>query len=50
MISEQYKVVVQREQLRHPHLPATARMLLDFDQRTIVLPKDRGRAGRRRSF
>lgn len=41
-ITEQYKVVVQRERLRHLHSAATARMLLDFDQRTIVLPRDRG--------
>jgi len=41
-ITEQYRVVVQRERLRHLHSPATARVLLDFDQRTIVLPKDRG--------
>lgn len=41
-ITEQYRVVVQRERLRHLHSAATARMLLDFDQRTIVLPRDRG--------
>jgi len=40
-ITEQYRVVVQRERLRHLHSAATARMLLDFDQRTIVLPRDR---------
>lgn len=41
-ITEQYKVVVQRDRLQHLHSAATARMLLDFDQRTIVLPRDRG--------
>ena len=41
-ITEQYRVVVQRDRLRDLHSAATARMLLDFDQRTIVLPRDRG--------
>jgi hypothetical protein len=40
-ITEQYKVVVQRERLRHVHSATTARMLVDFDQRTIVLPRVR---------
>ncbi len=40
-ITEQYKINVDRKRLRHAQSPTTARMLLDFDQRTIVLPRDR---------
>ncbi len=41
-ITEQYRVSVQRDRLRHLHSAATARILLDFDERTIVMPRDRG--------
>lgn len=41
-ITGEYRVEVQRARLRSMHSAATARMLLDFDQRTIVLPRERG--------
>lgn len=40
LVTEQYRVEVQRERLVHQESEATARMVLDFHGRTIWLPKE----------
>ncbi|MDC0743229.1 HNH endonuclease [Polyangium mundeleinium] len=39
LVTEQYRVEVQRDRLYHAESEATARMILDFDGREILLPK-----------
>ena len=40
VVTEQYRVQIRRDRLEHVGAPATARMLLDFDDKIIWLPKD----------
>jgi putative restriction endonuclease len=40
LVHESYRIEVRRERLEHAESPPTAKMLLDYDGKTIWLPKD----------